>query len=272
MCPLPSADPQLISRAHAIEAFEASKSTANTATGSRREGDDFEDLPLALWSRMAELAISAGASYEVCHGGGSKRWKRLAFASRQVFLPHESGVSATVLQERWLETDFSVTELIQGFPTLAEATERYAPASGPFSGEDYPKMFSGLSTAFDGTIVLVEGGILKEKVLLEYKSAKSSKGRQIDGNAHERLSFQAMQYLEVATRYTRCTFLVIANGAYIRYRNKYHANFHVQADRLRNFAWFDMAYLSEATQYLAYADRLHSWLMFGSQPESAARP
>lgn len=124
-------------------------------------------------------------------------------------------------------------------------------------------MYSGLTTKFDDTIVLEEAGVLREKLLLEYKTAKSSKGTQIDGNAHERLSFQVMQYLEVATRYTKCSLIVITNGVYVRYRNKYHVNFHVQADRLSNFAWFAMDHACTQPEYLGLADSLTQWLFTG---------
>lgn len=121
-----------------------------------------------------------------------------------------------------------------------------------------------LSTGFDDTIVMVETGVLREKLLLEYKTAKSSRGRQIDGNAHERLSFQVMQYLEVATRYTRCSLVVLANGAFVRYRNKYHVNFHVQADRLSNFAWFSMEHACTVAEYTSFLAGLLSWLFEGT--------
>ena len=44
-------------------------------------------------------------------------------------------------------------------------------------------------------------------------------------------------------------------------RNKYHVNFHVQADRLRNFAWSNMDYLCGESDYGALAFRLTEWLL-----------
>ena len=92
-------------------------------------------------------------------------------------------------------------------------------------------MYAGLSTGFDDTIVLEQDGVLFEKILLEYKTAKPKHGKKVtprvDANAHERLTFQTMQYLEAATRYPACSLMVIANGAFSRYRNKYHVQFHV---------------------------------------------
>jgi hypothetical protein len=162
---------------------------------------------------------------------------------------------------------FPVSELVAKYPTETEAIRRYAPEAGPFAGTQYPSIYSGLMTKFDDTVVLEQDGLLREKLLLEYKTAKSSSRRQIDGNAHERLSFQVMQYLEVATRYTKCSLVVIANGAFVRYRNKYHVSFHVQADRLANFAWFSMEHACSVPEYRRLMSGLLSWL-FEGRPRS----
>lgn len=121
-------------------------------------------------------------------------------------------------------------------------------------------MFDGLKTKFDDTVLLEESDVLKHKFLFEYKTAKSTRGQQIDGNAHERLSFQIMQYLEVATRYPQCSLVVLANGAFARYRNKYHVSFKVQADRLRCFKWFEMQHLCTSTEYARLVRRLLDWI------------
>jgi len=173
-------------------------------------------------------------------------------------------------QHRWLEVRFGVSDLITAFPTKAEAIRKYAPQVGPYAGELYPELYSESTTKFDDTVVLMDKGQLYEKILLEYKTAKSSTGRHIDGNAHERLTFQIMQYLEVATRYTQCSLVVLANGAFIRYRNKYHVSFHVQAERLMNFAWFSMEYRCNAVEYTHFLEGLLSWLFDGT-PRSPGR-
>ena len=128
-------------------------------------------------------------------------------------------------------------------------------------------MYNALTTTFDDTVLLTENGTLIEKILLEYKTAKSTKDEKIDGNAHERLSFQIMQYLEAATRYTRCSLVVIANGAYVKYRNKYHVSFHVQADRLNNFSWFKMEFACASAEYARFLESLLAWLFNGVKPE-----
>jgi len=250
-----------------MEAFEASGSVANTGTGARREGEHFERLIERLWLAFRGVAETGGAQVAVVVGVGTRRYAKLTVGARSIFVPTSAlhGVTdPTAEQSRWLEVVFGVSDLIAAFPTEAEAIRKYAPQAGSYAGPKYPTIYNGLKTKFDDTVVLVDGGVLREKILLEYKTAKSSAGRQIDGNAHERLSFQIMQYLEVATRYTKCSLMVMANGAFIRYRNKYHVNFHVQADRLANFAWFSMEHACTTTEYARFLVALLSWLFDGT--------
>lgn len=260
MLQLPSEVRDLLAR---IEAFEASESVANTGTGARREGEGFEKLIGELWSEFEKVLKTHGATGAYV-ASGSRRWAKLTHQTRSLTIPSCFAGLVSGATPRWLEVDFSVSELLDAFPTKAEVIARYAPHTGTYADQLYPGIYQGLSTKFDDTLVLEDNGVLREKVLMEYKTAKSSKGRQIDGNAHERLSFQIMQYLEVATRYTRCSLHVMANGAFIRYRNKYHPNFHVQADRLKNFAWFDMGYSCTADEHGHFLSGLGDWLLSGT--------
>ena len=74
-----------------------------------------------------------------------------------------------------------------------------------------------------------------------------------------------MQYLEVATQYTKCSLVVIANGAFARYKNKYHVSFHTQADRLSNFAWFKMDFLCTVLEYARFINSLLAWVEGGDE-------
>ena len=200
-------------------------------------------------------------------GVGNHRWAKLTKDSRTLYLPnnpHTPVSDPNAQPQRWLEIAFNVSELIAAFPGEAEAIAKYAPDTGPYAGPNYPAMYSGLTTRFDDTVVLEEGNQLKEKIMMEYKTAKSSAGRQLDGNAHERLTFQVMQYLEVATRYSRCSMMVMANGAFAKYRNKYHPNFHVQADRLKTFAWFTLDHACTMRDYTDFVVGLLGWLINGT--------
>jgi hypothetical protein len=252
--------------AEQMENFEAGASVANTGTGSRREGQGFERLVASFWMLFANHLRDAGArEVERARGPRGKVWLGLEVDSRTAWIPVEEDPTAThTVPSDWLALDFKVQDLVAAYPGTEDAVREYAPDSGPYAGDAYPSMFSSLKTKFDDTIVLEDTDTLFEKVLLEYKTAKSSKGRQIDGNAHERLSFQVMQYLEVATRFPSCSLVVMANGAFARYRNKYHVNFHVQAQRLTAFRWFQMEHLCLASEYARLTARIESWLLHGA--------
>jgi len=255
-----------------IEQFEASGSIPNTGTGSRSEGRKFEHLIQQLWQTVSDTAVAAGADVEIVKGQNRRYYHRLTVDYRSLLLPAtepalNSASRNNIKPHRWLEVHFQVSDLVSSFPTEDFAIRRFAPATGPYAYDNYPKIYDKLRTSFDDTIALVDNGTLLEKILLEYKTAKSSGGNRIDGNAHERLSFQILQYLEAATRYTRCSLVVIANGAFVRYKNKYHTNFHIQAERLKNFAWFNMKFMSTCDEYLALVDYLLGWLLIGQPIE-----
>ncbi len=266
--PIPSLDP-IRTLAQKIECFEATKSVAHTGTGSRPEGKEFEHLIVTFWEALSIIATGGGAQVSMVRSESDSKllYAKLDVGSRSLLIPATKPADRRYAKNRhrWLEVTFRVSDLIASFPTEEEAIRRYAPREGQYSNGKYPNIYHDLTTKFDGTIVLVENGILREKILLEYKTAKSSEKVRIDGNAHERLSFQIMQYLEVATRYTKCSLVVMSNGAFVRYRNKYHVNFHVQADRLRNFSWFSMDHICTAIEYLEFTKSLLAWLFDGSE-------
>ncbi len=263
----PKLDHEINQLCREMEGFEAAASVANTGTGARREGKQFEQWVARLWRAFRRAAEAGGAQAEVVAGVGARRYAKLTVETRSIFVPtwkEDPVTDPNAERSRWLEVAFGVSDLIGAFPTEAEAIRQYAPQTGFYAGANYPALYNGLTTKFDDTVVLVDGHVLREKILLEYKTAKSSAGRQVDGNAHERLSFQIMQYLEVATRYTKCSLMVIANGAFVRYRNKYHVNFHVQADRLTNFGWFSMQHACTVAEYTRFLTGLLAWLFEGT--------
>jgi hypothetical protein len=256
-----------------IESFEAPPSKPDTGTGARREGSDFEALVLRWWDALADLFAATGAKGEVVAAPSGARMRVCHHAGRSLYLPTQRRAQQARdpdVPGEWLRTQFLVSELVRAFPGEEEAIARYAPAQGPYAAGNYPSMYAGRGTKFDGTLVLAEAGVLKKKILLEYKSAKR-KGESLEGNVHERLTFQAMQYLEVATRYTHCSLVVVANGAFARYRNKYHVAFHAQADRLSNFAWFGMRFLCTRDEYEEFASDLMGWLVRGGPVPQVGR-
>ncbi len=261
-----------------LEEFEASESVANTGTGARPEGHAFETIVGDFWAEVAALIQRQGATPReqfqlVGAGAGRNRrtgvHRRYDYAPRSIYLPQGAFDPAGSRSNdqrtcEWLRLSFDVEATAVAFPGRAMVREHYAPDGGPYAGDRYWEMFRGMTTNFDDTVVLEESGVLVEKLLFEYKTAKSSRGTAIDGNAHERLSFQILQYLEVATQFPSCRLEVVANGAFRNYRNKYHLGFNQQADRLSSFRWFDMSYRCEAKQYESLAIGLVDWLIRGT--------
>lgn len=245
-----------------LEDFEASESVAETGTGARREGEDFEALVAEMWTEFAHVCKSQKHEVVAIRDGYGTMFYKISNKRKIMLVPAgETPVAAdSPFDKSWTRLNFKVEELVENFPGVNEAQERYAPKTGPFSGDNYGKIYTGSSTKFDGTLVLVNKGVIERKVLLEYKTAKSSKGTRIDGNAHERLTFQVMQYLEIATLYPRCSMTVLSNGALVRYKNKYHTNFHVQADRLKCFSWFSMNHMSTQHEFSDYLQELLGWI------------
>lgn len=256
--------PALAEHLRCVERFEASPSRTGTPTGTRVDGQNFENDILAMWTEFGRSACDKGAKREVIEAG-KRFYARLRCNDRDLWIPSFRETPSIDCETRWLEVAFRAEDLVSEYPGTSDAIDRYAPSSGPFVDERYPCMYKKLKTTFDDTVLLTENGVLIEKILLEYKTAKSTNNQQIDGNAHERLSFQIMQYLEAATRYTRCSLVVIANGAYIKYRNKYHVNFNVQADRLKNFSWFKMEFACTSAEYARFLESLLAWLFNGSK-------
>lgn len=248
-----------------IENFEATESVARTGTGSRREGHSFEVLIRRMWHEFADFLIIKGAKPTVIRHTKSKAWVRLAKEKRSLILPCSIASTpwktAENLPSSWLQVEFPVEKMFANFPSLSAMVRKYAPPYGLYAKDKYIELFQGLETEFDDTLIMEEAGTLVEKILFEYKTGKASKHKKIDGNAHERLSFQILQYLEVATQYPRCSFIVLANGAWTRYRNKYHPSFHAQADRLEAFSWFHMKYLSTIPEYETMLSGFAAWLL-----------
>lgn len=255
--------------AEALDRYEASESVANTGTGTRREGEKFEHLVRELWTVLADQCVEAGAERRGVVRAGTHAWVGLTVAERTLFLPAATTTPGPAIEAppAWFQLAFRVSDQVD-----ERAVAGYAPALGPYAGARYPDMYARMTTCFDDTIVLDDGGVLHDKVLLEYKSAKSSLKKCVDGNAHERLSYQVMEYLEIAVRHRPCSLLVVANGAFARYRNKYHLGFRVQADRLASrFPEFSMQHACTAPEYEARASSLALWLRSGA-PERAMAP
>lgn len=165
--------------------------------------------------------------------------------------------------ENWTDCRLKELEKIGWIPTQDDSGRLVD------TGRRYSDLYKNLTTSFDATIIYLttQGSkyILEKKILIECKSAKASKEEKIDGNAHERLSFQNLEYLEIAKHYAiqniRCDLVLLTNDAFIRYKNKYHSGFGVHALRLKEaFCWYDLRIVSTTDQYLKLFVSWRDWL------------
>lgn len=261
-------------------------STAGTPAGSRREGSGFEKAVGETWRRFFELH-EPWTEIRRVQIPNQRGPVALEVSNRsvgtQMFIP----INAVPQSERypetseyfppaWMQRSFEVSELLESH--LGDRLFEFAPPSREDSrlywGENYPKLYAGKTTNFDFTIALARNGVLTEKMLFEYKYAKSSGESSVDGNAHERLSFQVLEYLEIAPRYTNCSLNVVTSDAFVQYRNKYHPSFHQQSIRLGDaFRAFTMRLASCRSEYVALFRMLSRFLLTGQElPRSLREP
>lgn len=252
--------------------FEPAPGKSKQGAGAASGGRDFEALVRSFWDAIGECAQAVGARCTYLPGVDKPKCYHLAHCQidhRILVLPSARKTGATFptkIGYEWLRHIFKIIELVQKYPGTDEAIQRYAPDDGPFAYARYPEMYGSITTEYDGAVLLISEDMLYEKILIECKSAKRDDRYpdKLVGNVHERLSYQTMQYLEIATRYPRCSLVAISNGAYVRYHNKYHVGLRIQADRLSNFAWFSMDQISTTTEYLRFAQGLLEWLQNGT--------
>lgn len=271
----PNEQKQLVRIAEKVAHFESGPSERGLPAGAHRGGGDFETVVRDCWGDFV-VALGSGVVADNFQMNGrtytaltSSDGRRVMYFGRQI---QASNILKTLahreIPEAWLEVKFRVKDLLRDH--LGESVYDFAPPtahdSPKYHGKNYLKIVEGRTTNFDETIALTEDGVLVEKMLFEYKSAKSSSGNAVDGNAHERLSFQALQYLEVAQRYTRASFNVLASSAFAKYKNKYQPAFNQQAVRLGDaFAFFIMRYLSCESEYKMIYTALADFILKGTR-------
>jgi hypothetical protein len=250
--------------ARQLEVFEAKKSVSNTGAGTRRDGRAFEDLMLKFWSSFADYCESKGANLYFVKSAkqGKKIYVVVEHKGRKLVIPAEdSGQTSVVKYAPWLKRTYTESEILAANADLMPLVAASAPKKGRFAGILYLKMFEKKKTEFDDTYLLIEDDHLVLKGFLEYKTAKSSKGKAADGNAHERLSFQMLQFLEIQPIINaKCRLDVFANGAFVRYENKYHFAFTRQIARLSSAFDFSASYNSAVNDYLERVSELEKWI------------
>ena len=163
--------------------------------------------------------------------------------------------------EEWYDLHIEDVEKMGVIPKKHEEAPFGDPERIRFTEIAYKQIYRGLKINFDGVILFVEGDELFSKNLVEIKSAKSSNGERIDGNAHERFSYKNLDYVEISAKCPKTELLLLTNDTFVRYRNKYHTGFAVHALRLRQaFPWYKFSMVSSAGQYFRLFEGWIDWL------------
>lgn len=275
----------LVEVARSIAHYEGEGSRAGEPAGSSERGREFEKIVASGFSKVIKHIAQQNSFVTTAGRIGNNTVVKVshrdkvilvAFAGReterrlvqglQVETPLLLGVDPERLSE-WIRMSYDVE--VWTNPRLPQLNEKgWVPKSNKritYAGNRYRELYTGLTTSFDATIVYLvkqeERFSLHKKCLVECKSAKSSVGERVDGNAHERFSFQNLEYLEIATLYPRCELLLLTNDAYVRYRNKYHSGFGIHALRLSNaFSWYHFKIVTTTEQYLQLFRSWEEWL------------
>lgn len=278
--------PAVLSRVcRPIAAFSGPPGKAGTPAGSRPEGRLFESSVQEAWvnyvieeassdQHLACLSRSPGVPRPlIAISNASTRCSIYLGATAKMLnalagrIPSGEDLD---LPQSWLKRGFLVKTLIENH--LGVGVPYFAPKSHDDSllyfGERYPKLYEGKTTVFDFTAALVKDGTLVEKMLFECKYAKDKGDGTVEGNAHERLGFQMLQYLEVAQMYSRCSLNVIVANAFLQCRNKYHPGFNQQAKRLGDcFSHFIMRFCACLSDYVKLFSEVSAFLHTGKPPK-----
>jgi hypothetical protein len=262
-----------------IAAYSGGPSLPGVPAGARPEGGLFEEAVLAAWGLFAEGVEPIAEIYEIepsrpgqpqAIGIESKRgpW-RLYLRHHEKLVPYARGQKTSDIHPAWLQKRFLVSELLEEH--LGPGPYSFAPKdnndSSRYFGDNYPALFARKTTDFDFSGALVENDILKEKLLFEYKYCKSTNGVGVDGNAHERLAFQVLQYVEIALRFPVCSMNVIAAQAFSEFKNKYHPAFNQQSIRLsETFSKLHFRFAACRSDYMALFQCLANFLSEGTLP------
>ncbi len=263
--------------AEEISSFEEGPTRTGRPAGSAKGGSNFERLVSSGIAEIAEIVASQTTFALNTVSGATKSYGKtkvlpntcaLTAGGRQIVfqmpqLSLSTNPSPIEIRRDWLKKVYPVQEWYG--PKLGELGDRgwipHNEENLSFSGDNYPRIYEGLTVSFDGTILFIENGMLRKKILLECKSAKSSDSAKIDGNAHERFAYQNLEYLEIAALYPNTQLLLLTNRAFVQYRNKYHTGFGVHALRLTNaFCWYAFDMVSTPVQYLRLFQSWLRWL------------
>ncbi|GIW38888.1 MAG: hypothetical protein KatS3mg075_369 [Meiothermus sp.] len=269
-------DPSKI--AEMIASFEDGVTQKGRPTGQATGGRSFEaNLAIALGSFISQIAQELRIDPLLIRGedengqilkneiylGLSYRNRSIIWNLPSLNVSSQSKKDNQTVRYSWLARKYDVSIWYdrvlgaldnRGWVPIPEDETNY-------HGERYSEIYKGSQITFDGTIALIESDQLRRKIFIEAKSAKSSNKGRIDGNAHERFSYQNLEYLELATLYPSTQLLLLTNDAFVRYKNKYHTGFGVHAVRLSNaFGFYSFDMVSTKSQYVRLFNSWKSWI------------
>lgn len=262
-----------------LAATEAGPSLVGRPVGAAPGGGDFELAVRAVWVALVRSLAGLGLAVDAVRSGEAllTRLSNPEFQSGLIVaLPPRGALGEAFTASKevpayWGRRVFAVTDLVDG-AQVARFAPPTAEDSPQFFGARYPGMFGGAKTAFDFNVVCERSGVFLDKMLFEYKAGKSTNGARLDGNVHERLGYQSLQYLEVALRHPNTSFNVIASSAFARYRNKYHVTFNQQAERLgETYSFFRMRFVACESEYLRFFAMLTRFVRDGELPPTDYR-
>lgn len=269
----------LVQIGNLIAAYSGGPTLSGVPAGARPEGSEFEKAVFEGWLRFVDHCkgfarvdeiepARKGQPEAICLSSKNGPWE-LYLRHRERLAELAQGRRTAEVPPIWLQRRFLVSDLLEAH--LGSPPYTFAPRdendSAKYHGDNYLKMYKGKSTKFDYSGALVENGQLKEKLLFEYKYCKSSNDISVDGNAHERLGFQVLQYLEVALQVPVCSLNVVGAQAFSEYKNKYHPAFNQQAIRLNSsFGHVHFRFAACRSDYIALFASLANYLDRGELP------
>lgn len=280
---------------HSIADFETEPTHAGRPAGSAPGGRIFEGIVrselLKLIShltkgRLCELYRVFTCDSPNCNATSTfaltNPSKGRAIITDLSYYDNISSGAVTIKNRELILTSYEVEDLYE--PHLQDLERKgHVPTDPnlPYAGSAYSSIYQGKKTEFDGLFAFVEvqpGGCctppdcprekifsvtdIRSRYLVEIKSAKSTNKSTIDGNAHERFAFQNMEYLNISLFSPETNLLLMANSAYVRYKNKYHPAFGVHAHILSSrFPSYKFQMICTAKQYKALLTDWLTWLL-----------
>lgn len=234
----------LLHHAEALYDFEAPEVQPGVPAGSRTDYVRFHIFAREFLSELADrLAGEYGGAIFVRRG--KKHWRKIVHGKRACYIPCAAppfnAICASV--PKWLSAGFS-------------ASGPVAPGEGEIAGK--------INFSFKEVIGLVDEGCPPCRIVIDYVTGKSSKGEKMDGNAHERLSYKILQYVEMLhldALEMQCRLFIFGNGAFVKYSNKFYPSTLMHLERLGALVKrFEAGMAVDVDGYLRLALEIADWL------------